>query len=189
MNVVILKEDGHEEALFGIGLNKSITSPFKNWSEVPDWMKEQIKNVALKLSSKDGGHNKFLETITVWLDIDAPLYFWKQFDTYRIGVTKQSESTMHTLMNRPLVVGDFEGTLDDIILERLNKYIASGNFDALNKELPQSFKQRRIICTNYKTLKNMVAQRKHHKLVEWNLFCKEMVGGLRHGNFLGSFDK
>jgi len=82
MRIQVLEESGLSHALLGLSLNKN--QPLDNMLTLSD-----------KLASKDGGHNKFLESIAVWLDITAPRYWWSQLDTYRAGVTKQSESTMH----------------------------------------------------------------------------------------------
>lgn len=161
MKVSILKEAGYEEACLGISLSYNSTP-------------ERAMEVAMKLAPKDGGHNKFLESMVVWIDVTAPRYFWQQFDTYRIGVTKQSESTMHTIMKRNLEMGDFaEGTQVGAVAI-VNHHRSKGDFDAVKKNLPESFMQRRIVCTNYKALRNIIMQRQGHKLQEWKDFCVEI---------------
>lgn len=163
MDVKIMKESGYEEAIKGLSLSYNVS-----------WVRAEKASV--KLAHKDGGHNKFLESICVWLDINAPLYWWKQFDTYRIGVTKQSESTMHTLMKKELTTYHFEkGMVSIDALDELNSAIECGDFDTANAFLPQSFLQRRIVCTNYKALRGIYSQRKHHKLGEWLVFCNALV--------------
>ena len=183
MDVRILNECGYEEAMLGLGLNKALTSGYMTWEDIPLSLRDKLHSIAGKLSVMDGGHNKFLETMAVWLDMDAPLYFWKQFDTYRVGISKQSESTMHTLMDRHFISDDFEGLSSEDI-DRLNKHIDDKDFDRLNKELPQCFKQRRIVCTNYKTLRNIFLQRKTHKLSEWKTFCEKIKAGLKYHYFI-----
>ena len=172
MKVDILEEGGVKEAMLGLSL--SYNQP-----------QDKMLRVADKLATKDGGHNKFLESVCVWLDVSASLAFWGQFDTYRIGVTKQSESTMHTLGKRALVPSDFARFISTRELNALNRDIG---FAASKGEakylLPQSFIQRRVVCTNYKTLRNIYQQRHQHKLVEWQEFCVDILLGLKKGEWL-----
>jgi hypothetical protein len=167
MNIKILNESGYKEALLGLSL--SYGQPISKMGSVAD-----------KLFNKDGGHNKFLESIQVWIDITAARYWWQQFDTYRIGVTKQSESTMHTIMKDFLTQDNFEGCIDSEILRILNDYIRIKEFDNLKRTLPESFLQRRIVCTNYKTLRHIIKQRHNHKLIEWKWFCYAMLVDFEH---------
>jgi len=162
MQIKILNECGYDEALLGLSLSYNT--------------EKSMDVVAEKLASRDGGHNKFLESICVWIDIDAPRYFHQQLDTYRVGITKQSESTMHTIMKRSLVAEDFEGefTIGINVINDLNWLIERKRFDEVKRLLPESFLQRRIICTNYKVLRNMIIQRETHKLPEWTTFCNEI---------------
>lgn len=161
MRVNIINEDGLDEAMLGLSL--SYNKEIKNGDE--------MFAVAKKLASKDGGHNKFLESIVIWIDITAPRYWWQQFDTYRIGITKQSDSTMHTIMKRPLTQEDFETPIPEYLLMLLNAYIVQKNFDAIKNILPEGFLQRRVVCTNYKVIRNIIKQRETHKLKEWQVFC------------------
>jgi hypothetical protein len=92
MHVVVMNECGYKEALYGLSLSfKDRATPFKEW-----WTQERfnkLKKTASGMHSKDGGHNKFLEAITVWIDLEAARYFWSEFDTYRVGMTKQKEKS------------------------------------------------------------------------------------------------
>ena len=162
MQVTILNECGYDEALLGLSLS---------YNQDPELM----PNVARKLCHKDGGHNKFLEAIVVWLDITAPRYWWSQFDTYRVGVTKQSESTMHTILRRPLSQEGFAHPIPWPLLEHLNLLIAEGQLEEVKWNLPESFLQRRIVCANYKSIRNIIIQRENHRLAEW----KEFILALR----------
>jgi hypothetical protein len=144
-----------------------------------------MRKTMKRLFNKDGGHNKFLESIVVWLDVTAPRHFWQQFDTYRIGITKQSASTMHTLLRRPLRQGDFEIPLPAATLKRLNRLLAAQKLIELKNELPEGFMQRRIICTNYRTLRNIVSQRRKHRNPGWQVFCDEVARQSKHPEFLG----
>jgi len=173
MKVEIINEDGCEQALLGISLS------YDNTFELD----KQYK-VALKLAKKDGGHNKFLESIQVWIDITAPRYWWQQFDTYRVGTTKQSGSTMHTIMRRNLHQDDFEKPIYLGTLDHLNHLIRIKDFDQLKNELPEGFLQRRIVGTNYKVLRNMILQRGTHKLKEWQFFLYTVRSQVEHKGFL-----
>lgn len=171
MKVTILQEEGYEWALLGLSLS---------YNQPPD----KMHKVARRLCSKNGGHNKFLESVVVWLDVTGPRFWWCQLDTYRIGVTKQSESTMHTLTKRPLTKYDFSRNLPAQTLNRLNGLINDGAFDQLKGELPEGFLQRRIICTNYKALRHIIGQRKDHRLSEWREFIDQLVSQLDHPEFV-----
>lgn len=159
MQVSVLRVSGLKEALLGLSLNKN--------QKV-----EHMQSVAYKLAPLDGGHNKFLEMIVVWLDITAPRYWWSQFDTYRVGITKQSQSTMHTGTQRELTQDDFIVDIPSDFLDKLNECVREGDLLRLKQFLPEGFLQRRIVMTNYKTLRNIYQQRKNHKLKEWSeIFC------------------
>ncbi|MFA5203625.1 MAG: hypothetical protein WC708_04390 [Lentisphaeria bacterium] len=162
MKVQILREAGYEEAMLGLSLS---------YERDPAGMPAVME----RLFDKGGGHNKFLESMVVWLDVVAPRHFWQQFDTYRTGMTKQSGSTMHTLTRRPLGQEDFDRPLPPETLLRLNALVAEKQLEELKNELPEGFLQRRILCTNYMTLRNIVAQRKTHRNPAWRVFCTELL--------------
>lgn len=162
MEVKILRESGWEEAMFGLSL--SYNQPV-----------EKMPGVARKLLPRGGSHIKFLESVVVWLDITAPRYWWQQFDTYRVGMTKQSGSTMHTLMVRPLTQEDFEEEIPPAVLDAVNDAIAARDFRLAKVILPESFLQQRQLCTNYKELRHIVGQRHNHRLPEWQVFVKEVL--------------
>jgi len=170
MNVLVLKESGYEEAMLGVSL--SFNSDL-----------DRMENRAKQLAPLDMGHNKFLESICVWLDINAPRYWWSQFDTYRIGVTKQSESTMHTLTKRVLTQEDFELPINPVFLGYLNDCIRNGELVKAKAHLPEAFLQRRIVRTNYKSLRGVVKQRASHKLPEWQVFVQELKKQLSHPEY------
>ena len=175
-----------DEALFGIGLSYGTVSAMEcnaAFRKSPEY--KRLVTVSTKLAHKQGGHNKFLETIMLTLDITAPRYWWSQFDTYRVGVTKQSESTMHTLAEKEFTSEMFEGGMFDSILDKLNSirqdYLTETNNDSrdhhlrwLKQTLPESFLQRRIVCLNLKTLQNIYYQRKNHRLIEWRKFFSDI---------------
>lgn len=163
MKVTVLNEAGYEEALLGLSLSYESRTP----AELAE------RGVDQKLAKMDGGHNKFLESIMVWLDVTAPRYWWQEADTYRLS-TKQSASTMHTIMKRPLAQSDFQGGIPYEYLDFLNELVSGGEFVRLKQLLPESFLQRRIWCVSYKTLRNIFLQREMHKLPEWRQFIKEV---------------
>jgi hypothetical protein len=171
MHVCVLGEYGYEEA--GLGLSLS-------------FMKEAgaMDPVMRRLCTRDGGHNKFLESIMLWMDVTAPRHFWQQFDTYRVGITKQSGSTMHTLLRGPLSQSDFEAPLPAETLARLNELVAARDLVRLKNELPEGFLQRRVVCTNYKVLRNIVGQRRTHRSPCWAVFCEAVVRQAEHPEFL-----
>ena len=171
MKVKILRETGLEEAL--IGLSLSYNAPL-----------EKMPKVAKRLAARDNGENKFLESIQVWLDVTAPRYWWQQFDTYRVGVTKQSESTMHTWKRRAFSAEAFVEGVDPMILAKLECARQGGDFGYVKRNLPEGFLQRRVVCTNYKVLRHVVRQRRDHKLVEWTEFILAL-GDLAHSDWIG----
>lgn len=130
-------------------------------------------------------HRKFLRQIFVSVDITAPLYWWKQFDTYKINTTSNSCSTMHKIHSKEFGTDDFsyedmsKGGLECLsyMIETLNIarnfYLNKKNkeywFDMI-KLLPESYNQKRTITMNYENILNMCAQRKGHKLKEWESF-------------------
>lgn len=181
MKVEFIGSAGHIAAFLGMGLSYGLTSD-KTIDDIECDGRVKAENTLNKLSARahklaglDGGHNKFLESIVVWIDITAPRYFWSQFDTYRVGTSKQSESTMHTIMKRHLTKDDFSDKVRQEIIDILNKMIDEKDFEGVKENLPEGFLQRRIVCTNYKVLRNMYHQRKNHKLKEWRFFCDQIL--------------
>lgn len=146
-----------------------------------------------KLGEAGPDHGKFLRMITVTEDITAPLYWWKEFDTYKVGTVANSCSTMHKITDKTF-------TLEDFSCEHLNKetrYLFEQLVNYLNtcrdcynssvkdkdvewaenywwqmiQLLPSSYNQRRTVQLNYAVLKNIYHARRNHKLNEWNHFC------------------
>ena len=167
MHVRILEEHGHDSALLGLSLSHDQTP-------------KRMPVVAERLRFRGDGHNKFLESILVWLDVTAPRYFWQQFDTYRVGVTKQSQSTMHTMTARALTQTDFSHPIPAAHLNHLNRLIEAGDWEAVKHDLPESFEQRRIVCMNYMALQRMIRQRRTHRLPEWQEFITRVLDQTEH---------
>lgn len=182
MEIRIVEEAGHETAIEGLGFSFTPECQLIEGFIEP---KKPLYPTATALAKKDGGHNKFLESIVVWFDMRAPMYFWKQFDTYRIGVTKQSKSTMHSIMKRPLTTDDFS---DDVLLDtilKLNSYINHKLFNKVIANLPEGYLQTRRVCTSYKVIRHIIKQRQNHKLGEWHEFCNFMKDMLKYPELLG----
>ena len=149
---------------------------------------ENDKGLAMKLSKAGTDHRKFLRMITVYADITAPLYWWKEFDTYKVGTVANSCSTMHTIHKRDLTLDDFSinnnqaGYYADIIynLNALRrKYCETKDietFRALIGLLPSSYNQKRTVMLNYEVLANIYKSRQGHKLKEWHDFIEWIEG-------------
>ena len=125
-----------------------------------------------KLIAKGPSHRKFMRQILLSVDITAPRYWWTQFDTYKVGVVACSESTMHTLMSKPITFMDFAPLTDNDIIDRLEQYRDAGLFDYVIANLPQSYLQKRHVTMNYEVMRNIREQRKGHKLKEWQEFIE-----------------
>lgn len=134
-----------------------------------------------KLIKAGSEHRKFLRQIFVSVDITAPLYWWKEADTYKVGTVSNSTSTMHKLASTPITMDCFENgemiysfTIAELEMNRL-KYLETkdkNEWKRLIVNLPESWLQKRTITMNYENILNMYRQRKNHKLTEWSKsFC------------------
>ena len=195
MKIKVLEESGYAYALFGIGLSYGLTSDIENSGSIGNEIElyNKLKGVADKLAHKGNGENKFLRQISVWLDITAPRYWWIEFDTYKIGTTAQSESTMHTFHKKPFTRDMFENEqfITDLDLEMLESYRTEKAVDRyiLKNRLPESFLQRRIVSCNYAVLQNMIRQRYNHKLPEWRYFCRQILSQVDHPYYLMKYER
>lgn len=151
-------------------------------------------DIMTRLRNAGTDHRKFMRMITVYLDITAPLYWWKEFDTYKVGTVANSCSTMHKIHAKEFTLDDFshEHLFDEDslgvhvysfdvfrqIIESLN--IAREAFLGTNDKrywwqmiqlLPSSYNQRRTVMLNYEVLANIYKSRRNHKLDEWHTFC------------------
>ena len=142
--------------------------------------------LACTLATAGSDHRKFLRQIMVSVDITAPLYWWKEFDTYKVGTVANSCSTMHTIHKRDLTVDDFSTDgLNAISIAQLEAWIKFLNATRIiyteTKDksywrnlimlLPQNFNQMRTVTLNYEVLLNQYYARKAHKLDEWREYC------------------
>lgn len=175
-------------------------NPMNSWDKSDSVFKgfdEKIENtkigandleLAQHLIKAGGEHRKFLRQIFVSVDITAPLYLFKEFDTYKVGTVSNSTSTMHKLASTPITLecfetGDFDETAVNFSIEQLLrsldelrlKYLSTKDkryWKELIRWLPSSWLQTRTITLNYENILNMYHQRKNHKLSEWHKFCE-----------------
>lgn len=144
------------------------------------------KQLMMALRNADTDHRKFMRMITVYLDITAPLYWWKEFDTYKVGTVANSCSTMHKITDKPFELDDFSHehlgfqsvrVLKDTIKvmndfrEEFIKDHEKENWWQLIQLLPSSYNQKRTVMLNYEVLANIYKSRRHHKLDEWHTLC------------------
>lgn len=147
-------------------------------------------DLALRLCASGSDHRKFIRQIFVSMDITAPMYWWKEFDTYKVGTVANSTSTMHKLHAKALETDDFSTDhLTPASLAQFRRYIAyleevrlrfaaEGNradwYDLIQL-LPSSYNQLRTVTLNYEVLANIFYARRHHKLDEWHTLCAAIL--------------
>lgn len=184
--------------------------------ELEDWPHERVKtfnglggndyDLMMRLAKGGPVHAKYRRMITVYATITAPLYWWKEMDTYQVGVVKNSCSTMHKIAAKEFTLEDFS---HEHLIDREDTYIYSGTceefigpketleviIDMLNESrreyletkdkkywwqmiqlLPSSYNQKRTVMLNYEVLANIYKWRKDHRLDEWREFCKWIEG-------------
>lgn len=143
-------------------------------------------SLATRLAHAGSDHRKYMRMIFVSVDITAPLYWWKEYDTYKVATVANSTSTMHKIHSKAFSIEDFScdhmtpGTLafmETIVTELENirlRYLESKSkedwYDMIQL-LPSSYNQMRTCTFNYETLFNIYHARRHHKLAEWHTFC------------------
>lgn len=139
-----------------------------------------------KLCKAGTDHRKFMRMITVYVDVTAPLYWWKEADTYKVGTVRNSCSTMHKLTEKEFILDDFshehlcdnsikvlEKVIETLNLERENYLVSKDKWcwHQIIQLLPSSYNQRSTLMLNYEVLANIYHSRKNHKLDEWRDFC------------------
>ena len=140
-----------------------------------------------RLAGAGSDHGKYRRMIVVYADINAPLYWWKEYDTYKVGTVANSCSTMHKIQSKEFTLDDFSHdqmahdsvNVLKIVINELNKrrklFIQEKNKSdwwQMIQLLPTSYNQKRTVMLNYEVLANMYHSRKNHKLDEWREFCK-----------------
>ena len=147
---------------------------------------ENDLSLAIRLRKAGSDHRKFLRQIFVSMDITAPMYWWKEFDTYKVGTVANSTSTMHKITSAPFSLSQFScDKMDEPTLEVM-KYIITELeklrlrfIETKDKQiwydiiqlLPSSYDQMRTCTLNYENLINIYHARKNHKLDEWHVLC------------------
>lgn len=174
------------------GMRNPMNSWYKN-DTTNNIIGENDLKLLQQLTKAGSDHRKVLRQMMISVDITAPLYFWKEFDQYKIGVTTNSQSTMHKLCSRPLTYDDF--SFDDTdwmtkaIIDNLNTRISDYNegmkqnkslWRSIIQVLPSAYNQTRTVTMNYEVMMNIYRQRKHHKLSEWQEFCTYMYDNLAY---------
>ncbi len=159
---------------------------------------ENDLSLAMRLARAGSDHRKFMRQIFVSVDITAPLYWWKEFDTYKVGTVANSTSTMHKIHAKPFSADDFScdrmndaarACLDGVIacLEQLRQqYLQTRDKEiwySMIQLLPTSYEQMRTVTMNYENLVSMYYARKDHKLAEWHVFC-DWIGSLPYAREL-----
>ena len=189
MKVDKVNEAGYEAALRSLAHNKKQET-------------EKMTVVAEKLAGLDGGHNKFLESMIFWLDVRAPRYWWQEADTFRLS-SKQSESTMHTLTEELLAVDMNEvASVEAFIaanfeprscsaqtLKWIHEAAQQKDIIEIKKKLPEGFLQTRMWCMSYKTLRNLILQRRTHRLPHWKEFIRQTLAVLDHPELLPGLER
>ncbi len=170
-------------------------NPMNSWARMDSYYNERGEYVlgendlalASRLAAAGSDHRKFLRQIIVSLDITAPLYWWKEFDTYKVGTVANSTSTMHKIQAKEFTRDDFScdrltddalAVLDTLIayLEgervKFNETKERAHWHNMIQLLPSSFNQMRTVTLNYEVLINIYYARRHHKLAEWHTLCE-----------------
>lgn len=185
------------DSYYGCAQGECLKCGFK-----PDWCGntqsfqagENDLKLMKQLVSAGSDHSKFMRMINVTCDITAPMYWWKEFDTYKVGTVRNSCSTMHTIHKREFTLDDFSfekcksdaimtGTMDNVIFtlnQARKQYLDNKDECAaiakyfwwdMIQLLPSSYNQRATVQMNYAVLRNMYHVRRNHKLDEWKTFC------------------
>ena len=181
------------------GAIRGARNPMNSWDKSDSYYDEnghfvlgQVdKDLGHRLAVSGSDHRKFLRQIFVSVDITAPLYWWKEFDTYKVGTVANSTSTMHKIHAKAFTREDFscdrldegglamlDATIDYLETER-QKFIADKEnrqpWHNMIQMLPSSYNQMRTVTLNYENLINIYYARKSHKLAEWHVLCDWIV--------------
>lgn len=151
-----------------------------------------------RLAAAGNDHGKFLRMINVTVDVEAPLYWWKEFDTYKVGTVANSCSTMHKIQAKEFTLEDFStdhlSQTNLIIMKMVVDALNNARLDFFSQKdkrdwwqmiqlLPSSYNQKRTVQLNYAVLKNIYHARRNHKLDEWHTFC-HFIESLPHSELI-----
>ena len=201
------------------GAIRGMRNPLNSWdksdskfnvesSPTKMWLGANDLDLARRLIKAGSDHRKFLRQIFVSVDINAPLYWWKEFDTYKVATVANSCSTMHKIHAKEIELSDF--SFEDFSLEEVDhnvelstrdlfinvvadceylrkKYLETKDrkyWRALIQLIPESYNQKRTVTLNYETLRNIYKSRKGHKLNEWSVGFMEWIESLPYADDL-----
>lgn len=176
---------------------RGVRNPMNSWARMDSYYDEEGNFVlgdndlglASRLAKAGSDHRKFLRQVIVSLDICAPLYWWKEFDTYKVGTVANSCSTMHKIQAKEFTRSDFScekmsdealSVLDSVISFMEKERVAfietkdKAHWHNMIQLLPTSYNQLRTVTLNYEVLINIYRARRYHKLDEWKLLCAEI---------------
>ena len=183
---------------------RGMRNPMNSWDRSDSYYDETGKyiigendlNLAIRLARAGSDDRKYLRQIFVSVDVTAPLYWWKEYDTYKVGTVANSTSTMHKIHSKEFSRDDFScdrmseaalNCLDTVITvleERRQKYIETKDtayWHDMIQLLPSSFNQMRTVTLNYENLINIYNARCNHKLAEWHVLC-DVILSLPHAD-------
>lgn len=189
---------------------RGMRNPMNSWAKSDSYydgdeyvIGEADLDLAERLAKSGTDHRKYLRMIFVSVDVTGPLYWWKEYDTYKVGTVANSTSTMHKIHSKPFGREDFScdrmsdealACLDhtiEVLEERRLKYAETKDtayWHDMIQLLPSSYNQMRTTTLNYETLINIYYARRNHKLPEWHVYCdwirslpyaKELITGIR----------
>lgn len=185
---------------------RGMRNPLNSWEKSDSWyddygnlvIEENDLALAMRLANAGSDDRKFLRQILVSMDITAPFYWWKEFDTYKVGTVANSCSTMHRIHSKEVTREDFswehldepgiqllEATIDYLNHNRklFNETKDKKHWHNMIQILPTSYNQLRTITLNYEVLRNMYHARKAHKLQEWRDLC-EVIKSLPYSQLI-----
>lgn len=182
---------GKSDSFYGRDPMKAIFYPF---APIKYLIGQNDLDLMLRLAKAGSVDGKFRRMIAVYVDITAPLYWWKEFDTYKVGTVANSCSTMHKIHAKEFTLEDFScehldtrtasslSVLEAVIVELnhwRNSYLLSKSKDdwwQMIQLLPTSYNQKRTVMLNYEVLANIYQHRRNHKLDEWRELCRWIEG-------------
>ena len=179
-------------------------NPLNSWAKSDSYYDENGQYIlgendlglAKRLARAGSDHRKYLRQVFVSVDVTAPMYWWKEYDTYKIATVGNSCSTMHKIHAKKFEMSDFSvehlrslGVMH-VVIDELNFYRDKFNKDKKKEDwwemiqlLPTSYNQKRTVHLNYEVLGTIYHQRRHHKLDEWVEFCN-MIKTLPYSEFI-----
>lgn len=184
---------------------RGMRNPLNSWDKSDSHFENQNvvlgqrdKSLMRSLVAAGSDHRKFLRYLTVTCDVTAPLYWWKEYDTYKVGTVANSCSTMHKIAAKPFTLEDFshehltqtslaclEATIAQLNVSRETYLQTKDKADwwQMIQLLPSAYQQRRTLLLNYEVLRNIYFARRNHKLDEWHTFC-DAIAALPYGELI-----